>query len=111
MSQDDRLALDGISTANKLSACDLSKLGDSEELKQLLVNPHLRDYLSYINSLEYPRGFKKIAMQEPIFVEFADACLKTIHPEEHKPKELTDEELVGKLQEKLIERAENESAV
>ena len=49
----------------------------------------------------------KIAMQEPIFVEFADACLKTIHPEEHKPKELTDEELVGKLQEKLIERAEN----
>ena len=50
-------------------------------------------------------------MQEPIFVEFADACLKSIHPEEHKPNELTDEELVGKLQEKLIERVESDSAL
>jgi hypothetical protein len=105
------LALDGVSPANKLSPEDLSKLDHSEELKQLLVNPHLTDYLSYINSLEYPRGFIRIAMQEPIFVEFADACLKSIHPEDHKPRELTDEELVGKLQEKLIERVENDSAV
>ena len=45
-------------------------------------------------------------MQEPIFVEFADACLKAIHPEDHKPKEITDEELVERLQEKLVERAE-----
>ena len=105
------MALDGVSQSNKLLPEDFSNLKNSEELKQLLANPHLRDYLSYINSLEYPRGFLRIAMQEPIFVEFADACLKSIHPEEHKPNELTDEELVGKLQEKLIERVESDSAL
>ena len=51
----------------------------------------------------------KIAMQEPIFVEFADACLKAIHPEDHEPMEISDEQLVDKLKEKLIERAENDS--
>ena len=100
LSQDDRLALDGISSANKLFPSDLSKLETSTELKQKLRNPHLRDYLSYINSLEYPRGFIRLAMQEPIFVEFADACLKAIHPEEHKSTELTDEEVVNKLNKK-----------
>ena len=103
------MALDGISPANKLSPTALGKFDSSEELKKLLLNPHLKDYLSYINSLEYPRGFMKIAMQEPIFVEFADACLKTIHPEDYEPNELTDEQIVGKLQEKLIERAESDS--
>ena len=107
MSQDDRLALDGISSANKLFPSDLSKLETSTELKQKLRNPHLRDYLSYINSLEYPRGFIRLAMQEPIFVEFADACLKAIHPEEHKSTELTDEEVVSKLKQKIIERSED----
>ena len=108
ISPDDRLALDGVSLGNKLSPDDLSKLEKSEELKQLLTNPHLRDYLSYVNSLDYPKGFMKIAMQEPIFVEFADACMKVIHPENYQPKELSDEQIVGKLQEKLIERAEDQ---
>ena len=103
------MALDGVSQSNKLLPEDFSNLKNSEELKQLLANPHLRDYLSYINSLEYPRGFMKIAMQEPIFVEFADACLKAIHPEDHEPMEISDEQLVDKLKEKLIERAENDS--
>ena len=107
LSQDDRLALDGISSANKLFPNDLSKLETSTELKQKLSNPHLRDYLSYINSLEYPRGFIRLAMQEPIFVEFADACLKAIHPEEHISTELTDEEVVNKLKQKIIERSED----
>ena len=46
-------------------------------------------------------------MQEPIFVEFADACLKAIHPEEHKSTVLTDEEVVSKLKQKIIERSED----
>ena len=46
-------------------------------------------------------------MQEPIFVEFADACLKAIHPEQHKSTELTDEEVVSKLKQKIIERSED----
>ena len=50
----------------------------------------------------------KIAMQEPIFVEFADACLKAIHPEDYEPIEISDEQLVDKLKDKLIERAEND---
>ena len=111
ISHDDRLALDGVSPANKLFPEDLSKLDNCEDLKKLLANPHLRDYLSYINSLEYPRGFMKIAMQEPIFVEFADACLKAIHPEDHSPAEITDEQIVDRLKEKLIERAEEENWV
>jgi hypothetical protein len=58
----------------------LSKLGDNEELKTLLQNPHLRDFLSHVNATHNPRGFMKIAMREPLFVEFADACLKVLHP-------------------------------
>ena len=45
----------------------MRKLGDSEELKGLLGNAHLRDYLRYVNSMDYPRGFMKQAMQAGIF--------------------------------------------
>lgn len=58
----------------------LSRLGESEELKALLQNPHLRTFLQHVNSTHNPHGFMKVAMREPIFVEFADACLKVIHP-------------------------------
>ena len=101
MDEDDRLALDGVAASNKLHKEDLAKLQNSAQLKQLLTNIHLRDYLAYINSLDFPRGFIRLAMQEPIFVEFADACLRAIHPEDNEPKEVTDEEVVKRLQEKL----------
>ena len=39
-------------------------------------------------------------MQEPLFIEFANACLKAIHPEE-AAQEVTDEQIVQKLQEKI----------
>ena len=41
-----------------------------------------RDFLSHVNSTHNPKGFMKIAMREPLFVEFADACLKVVHPGE-----------------------------
>ena len=111
LDEDDRLALDGVAPSNKLQKEDLVKLQNSAQLRHLLTNTHLRDYLSYINSLECPRGFIRIAMQEPIFVEFADACLRAIHPEDHEPKEVTDEQVIKRLQEKLVERTEEETGM
>lgn len=56
--------------------------GESEELKNVLANRHLRKLLEDINS----KGSASIeaemekAMHEPIFTEFAEACLKIIEP-------------------------------
>ena len=46
----------------------------------------------------------KLAMNEPLFIEFADACLKVIHPEDYR-KELTDQEIVEHIKE-TIEKSE-----
>uniref|UniRef100_H2Y5T3 Zinc finger HIT domain-containing protein 3 n=1 Tax=Ciona savignyi TaxID=51511 RepID=H2Y5T3_CIOSA len=56
----------------------LERLKDSEKLKNLLSNPHLRRLLTEID--QTPNNSKMIndLMQEPIFVEFADSCLDTI---------------------------------
>lgn len=53
-------------------------LDDSKELKDLLSNRHLRDLLKTLNeSSEKTIDFKMDkAMQEPLFTEFADVCLK-----------------------------------
>jgi len=94
------LLIDDISEDNILSHETLARLGHSEEVIQLLGNPHLRDYLSLLNSKDYPRGLLRNAMQEPLFIEFANACLKAIHPEE-AAEEVSDEQIVQKLQEKI----------
>ena len=47
----------------------------------MLSNPHLRSFLSHLDTTHNPRGFMRHAMQEPIFLEFADLCLKILHPE------------------------------
>ncbi|XP_069768289.1 zinc finger HIT domain-containing protein 3 isoform X2 [Narcine bancroftii] len=54
------------------------KLLESEELKSLLCNPHLRQLLLKIDRAEDKETIMKSAMQEPIFVEFADQCLQTV---------------------------------
>ncbi len=72
----------------------LELLGKSEDLKRILSNPHLRSFLSHINTTHNPRGFMRLAMHEPIFVEFADICLKTIHPEiSQENKEISIEQV------------------
>lgn len=48
-------------------------------------------------------------MREPLFLEFADACLRVLHPETAAKRELTDQEVVQKLQEQA-ERKEEEEA-
>ncbi|XP_054610290.1 zinc finger HIT domain-containing protein 3 isoform X2 [Dunckerocampus dactyliophorus] len=61
----------------------LQLLGQSEELKDLLCNPHLRHLLRSIDSADSKEEAMKAAMQEPLFVEFSDQCLKVVQNEAH----------------------------
>ncbi|VDM30740.1 unnamed protein product [Hydatigera taeniaeformis] len=60
----------------------LEKLRTSERLKELLSNRHLRDYLVDLDSSRHPAKAVEKAMKEPIFVEFADECLRLINEED-----------------------------
>lgn len=53
-------------------------LGSSEKLKYLLKNPHLRRMVTYLDSSAKPWDDVEKAMHEPIFKEFADACLEVV---------------------------------
>lgn len=57
-------------------------VGKSETLKDLLRNPHLREFLRTVDSSENARKAMKFAMLEPLFIEFADECMKIVEPEE-----------------------------
>ncbi|KAJ8342905.1 hypothetical protein SKAU_G00328330 [Synaphobranchus kaupii] len=63
----------------------LKELGESKDLKALLCNPHLRQLLLTVDQADNKADIMKVAMQEPLFVEFADQCLKIVEPtqEEH----------------------------
>lgn len=69
-------------TLDTVPADKLEKLKDSEELKKLLKNPHLRNYLNEINTAIKPWNAMKLAMQEPLFLEFSDVCLKIVQDED-----------------------------
>ncbi|RXM96020.1 Zinc finger HIT domain-containing protein 3 [Acipenser ruthenus] len=56
--------------------------GECEALKALLYNPHLRQLLRTVDEAEGKESTMKVAMQEPLFVEFADQCLRVIEPPE-----------------------------
>ncbi|XP_041053754.1 zinc finger HIT domain-containing protein 3 [Carcharodon carcharias] len=60
----------------------LRLLAKSEELKSLLCNPHLKQLLLTVDEAEDKESIMKTAMQEPIFVEFADQCLQIVEPPE-----------------------------
>lgn len=60
----------------------LKLLESSKELKNLLSNRHLRDFLKQVDNANDPECSIRNAMLEPIFVEFADACLQIIQPAE-----------------------------
>eukprot|EP00058_Branchiostoma_floridae_P005506 XP_002590994.1 hypothetical protein BRAFLDRAFT_113877 [Branchiostoma floridae] len=59
----------------------LQKLRDSEELQNLLCNPHLQRMIREVDSSDDPEVTMQRAMQEPIFVEFADQCLRVVEPQ------------------------------
>ncbi|XP_067866424.1 zinc finger HIT domain-containing protein 3 isoform X2 [Heterodontus francisci] len=58
------------------------RLLESEELKSLLCNPHLKQLLLTVDKAEDKGSIMKTAMQEPIFMEFADQCLQIVEPPE-----------------------------
>lgn len=64
---------------NEITAL-LNLTGNSEELKNIMDNPHLQTILKYVDSAKNPKAAMEEAMQEPLFVEFATACLKVVEP-------------------------------
>ncbi|XP_029884817.1 zinc finger HIT domain-containing protein 3 isoform X1 [Aquila chrysaetos chrysaetos] len=60
----------------------LKLLGESEELRGLLLNPHLQQLLLTVDQAEDKSSLMKKYMQEPLFVEFADCCLRIVEPPE-----------------------------
>ena len=51
----------------------------------------------------------KLAMREPIFVEFADACMKILHPATQHKQPLSDEQITELVRE-AIDGEESSSA-
>ncbi|NXF07021.1 ZNHI3 protein, partial [Smithornis capensis] len=60
----------------------LRLLGDSEELRALLLNPHLRQLLLTLDRAQDKGSLLRSFMREPLFVEFADCCLGIVEPPE-----------------------------
>nr|SVE73955.1 EOG090X0JQ4 [Daphnia atkinsoni] len=59
----------------------LLELAHSDELKECLSNPHVRNILKSLVLSQTPEASIKDAMKEPIFLELAHACLKIVEPE------------------------------
>ncbi|NWV78080.1 ZNHI3 protein, partial [Dasyornis broadbenti] len=61
----------------------LGKLGNWEcSWVDLLLNPHLRQLLLTIDQAQDKSSLMRKFMQEPLFVEFADCCLRIVEPPE-----------------------------
>jgi hypothetical protein len=58
----------------------LKMLGQSEEILNLLQNPHLQTMMLNLDKSEGPASSTEKAMHEPIFQEFVDACLNVVEP-------------------------------
>ncbi|KAJ9592382.1 hypothetical protein L9F63_015950 [Diploptera punctata] len=72
-------------TEDTVSLEKLKLLERSTILQQILKNQHLRELLTSIDNSSNPGQAMKLAMQEPLFVEFADECLKIVEPLEDAP--------------------------
>lgn len=60
----------------------LQELAKSVAIKEMLKNPHLKNFLQEINSAPNPWNAMKLAMMEPLFIEFADECLRAVEARE-----------------------------
>nr|XP_015223121.1 PREDICTED: zinc finger HIT domain-containing protein 3 [Lepisosteus oculatus] len=74
--------LDEDDESDRVSFQKLKLLGESQDLRSLLRNPHLQQLLLTVDQAESKEGTMKRVMQEPLFVEFADRCLKIVEPTE-----------------------------
>ncbi|GFS01031.1 zinc finger HIT domain-containing protein 3 [Elysia marginata] len=59
----------------------LQELGRSSTIAALLENPHLRAMMENLVNTDKPDMAMASAMQEPIFTELADACLRIVDRE------------------------------
>lgn len=62
------------SVIDQLGLC----LGENADLLVTLENPHLRSLITNLVSSPSPAKDMDRAMKEPIFLEFADQCLKVV---------------------------------
>ncbi|KAK3103732.1 hypothetical protein FSP39_021430, partial [Pinctada imbricata] len=64
---------------------------ESQELKSLLNNPHLRQMLTNLTKADISSVSSEMehAMHEPIFTEFADQCLQIVESDKLKLRENT----------------------
>ncbi|XP_050322720.1 zinc finger HIT domain-containing protein 3 isoform X1 [Bactrocera neohumeralis] len=69
------------STEDTVPRNKLELLKDCKPLGNLLYNLHLRKLLSEIDVAPNAWKAMKAAMQEPLFLEFADECLKIVEPQ------------------------------
>ncbi|XP_040857815.1 zinc finger HIT domain-containing protein 3 isoform X1 [Ochotona curzoniae] len=65
---------------DRVSLQNLKNLGDSAALRSLLLNPHLRELIVNLDQGDNKAKLMRDYMQEPLFVEFADCCLKIVEP-------------------------------
>ena len=93
-------------TADTVSLDALQRLDQDPDLLALLSNKHLREFLLRLDSSEDKARLMRKAMKEPLFVEFVDACLTLIEPE-NAQKELTDEQIVQVMKDQ-VEAAEDD---
>lgn len=68
-------------TEDRVGLDQLKALGSDKSLKEMLANPHLRQMLVALVQSESPDQKLGLAMQEPIFTEFADKCLHLVETE------------------------------
>ncbi|PSN44376.1 Zinc finger HIT domain-containing protein 3 [Blattella germanica] len=64
----------------------LRLLEESKNLMNILENPQLRDLLLSVDKSTNPVRTMQLAMQEPLFVKFADECLRVLEPVEDSPQ-------------------------
>nr|XP_060613018.1 zinc finger HIT domain-containing protein 3 [Anolis sagrei ordinatus] len=65
---------------DKVPLHKLQRLGGSVELGGLLHNPHLRHLLLRVDGARDKSALLREFMQEPLFAEFADCCLRIVEP-------------------------------
>ncbi|XP_050409013.1 zinc finger HIT domain-containing protein 3 [Patella vulgata] len=72
---------DETDTKDKVPIELLQKLEQSSEITKMLENPHLRAMMENLYNSDNCGLDVSHAMQEPIFTEFADECLKIVQPQ------------------------------
>uniref|UniRef100_A0A8C3YJ02 Zinc finger HIT domain-containing protein 3 n=1 Tax=Catagonus wagneri TaxID=51154 RepID=A0A8C3YJ02_9CETA len=69
---------------DRVSLENLRNLGESAALRSLLLNPHLRQLMVDLDQADNKAKLMRACMQEPLFVEFADCCLRIVEPSQHE---------------------------